>query len=156
MFDFENVALHWANRLSFSSRNELLRRFRQAGLVVTPKEWAILLLLWKEGSSTPSEIAEVTVRDRTSVSRLVDGMVRKGLVEREPDPADRRRTLLRPSARGQQLQSELVPIAQGLIAEAMHGIPPEDARITMRTLRTMTENLTARASAPSNPGSKAE
>ncbi|MBX2801915.1 MAG: MarR family winged helix-turn-helix transcriptional regulator [Myxococcales bacterium] len=140
MFDFEEIPIYWVNRLAFSARKELSARFREAGFDVTPKEWAVLLILWRRPDQTPGSIADATVRDRTTVSRLVDGMVRKGLVERRADPADRRRSVLRATARGHALKEHLVPIAKGLVAQAQRGIDPEHIQITLKTLRRMTQN----------------
>jgi hypothetical protein len=45
------------------------------------------------------------------------------------------------SALGSNLEAKLVPTAQKLIKQALHGISPADIEITTRTLRIMTENL---------------
>lgn len=141
MFDHETEAFNWVNRLGFLVRKEIAVRFRAAGHDISPEEWAILLALWKHGVLTPSAIAERTIKDRTTVTRLIDGMVRKGLAEREADAADRRRVFVRASARGTALKETLVPLAQALIAEATLGVPDKDLAITTRTLRHMTETL---------------
>ena len=141
VFDFEQISVFWANRLSFSVRKEMAVRFGAAGFDVTPKEWAILLILWREGTATPTAIAASTFRDKTTVSRLVERMVKKGLVERETAPDDRRKTILRPSKRALQLKFELIPIALQLLGDAQSGISAEDVEVTVRTLRKMTENL---------------
>ena len=141
MFDYEKIPLHWVNRLSFLVRKELAQRFRSAGHLVGPEEWAVLLVLWKKGAKTPSAMADVTVKDRTTVTRLIDGMVRKGLVERSEHPEDRRRSVITTSKRGNAIQRELVPIAKTLIAEATQGISAEDIETTNRTLKAMAANI---------------
>ncbi|QBY00914.1 MarR family transcriptional regulator [Rhodophyticola sp. CCM32] len=148
MFDYESISLHWVNRLGFLVRKELGQRFRDHGYDVTPEEWAVLLILWKHGAQTPGRIADVTFRDRTTVTRLVDGMVKKHLVERDADPKDRRKSLIGASAFGQSLQSALVPIAADLIHKAMAGISQADALTTLRCLRQMTETLLPGQHAP--------
>ena len=141
MFDHETITLHWAQRLSVLVRKALTERFAAAGLEVTTEEWAILLILWRDGPQSPGVIASRTFRDRTTVTRLVDGMVRKDLVTRAEDPADRRRSVLLLTDRGTAIRADLMPIAQTLIAEAQMGIPADDIATTLRTLRAMTRNL---------------
>jgi DNA-binding MarR family transcriptional regulator len=141
MFDIESVPLHWANRLSFLSRKELTGRFRAAGLDITAEEWAMLLQLWTADARSPTELAQRTVRDPTTVTRLLDRMVRKTLVERHPDPLDRRRSKVLLTDRGRALQAQLLPIAERLIHEAFEGLDADDLATTNRTLRAITENL---------------
>lgn len=151
MFDFEAIPLHWVNRLGFLTRKKLNVSFGKAGHTVSPEEWAILLVLWQKGPQSPSALADVTFKDRTTVTRLLDAMVRKKLVTRTEDELDRRRSVVALSSRGSGLKTELVPIAQTLIGQALAGIPAEDIETTTRTLRTMTENLLV---APQNASPK--
>lgn len=141
MFDYEKNAFHWVNRLSFLIRKDLNTRFRKAGHAISPEEWAILLVLWKKGPQSPGALADVTIKDRTTVTRLIDAMVHKGLVTRTEDAHDRRRSVVAVSERGAALKSDLVPIAQTLIGGALAGISPEDIETTTRTLQKITENL---------------
>lgn len=143
MFDYESIPLHWVNRLGFLVRKELGQLFASHGHDISPEEWAVLLLLWRDGAKTPGAIAGVTFRDRTTVTRLIDGMVRKGLVLRDADPADRRKSIVRTTGHGNNLQQDLVPIARTLIARALHGIDPADVETTVRSLSAMTRNLLA-------------
>ncbi len=143
MFEYEAIPLHWVNRLGFLTRKKLSALFGEAGHAVSPEEWAILLVLWQSGSQSPSALADVTFKDRTTVTRLIDAMVRKKLVTRTEDELDRRRSVVALSSRGSNLEAKLVPIAQTLIGQALDGISTEDIETTTRTLRAMTENLSA-------------
>ena len=140
-FEFDRVVLYWVHRLSFLARKDLQRRLNDQGFQVTPEEWALLMHLWRQDGQTTGELAATTFRDRTTVTRLVDGMVGKGHVERRPDPGDRRRVRVHLTKNGQGLQEKLVPIARGLIADAVDGIAEDDVAATMRTLRRMMDNL---------------
>lgn len=115
--------------------------FRKAGQSISPEEWAILLVLWQKGPQSPSTLADVTTKDRTTITRLIDAMVRKKLVNRTEDAGDRRRSVVEVSPHGTALKGDLVAIAQTLIEKSIEGIPPEDIETTTRTLRAMTENL---------------
>ncbi|SDX64461.1 MarR family winged helix-turn-helix transcriptional regulator [Roseicitreum antarcticum] len=141
MFNYEKIPLHWVNRLGFVLRKELSAVFREAGHPVSPEEWAILLVLWKQSPQTPGALADVTTKDRTTITRLIDAMVRKNLVSRSEDPDDRRRSVVAVSAHGVAMQEDLVRLAQGLINRALTDIPADDIETTTRTLRAMTENL---------------
>ena len=141
--NYENQILHWVNRLGFLVRKDIIARFNAAGFDVSPEEWALLLLLNEGGAKAPSEIAEITSKDRTTVTRLVDGMGRKGLVNRIPNELDRRRMVVELSEAGHTLFAKLQPIAKALISEASDGITDADAAVTLAVLKTMTSNLQA-------------
>jgi long-chain acyl-CoA synthetase len=50
-----------------------------------------LLALLSDGSAAAAALADRLAVSRPSVTALVDGLVQRGLVQRQPDPEDRRR-----------------------------------------------------------------
>ena len=154
MIDYEKIPLHWVNRLSFLTRKTLSQGFEEEGLFVSAEEWAILLILWSKGEQTPSALAEVTFRDRTTITRLIDQMVKKQFVVREHDEKDRRRVLIKASDKGQALKDELIPIAKSMIATATSGISPQDIETTVKTLSQMTNNLLTKETEDKSKGAK--
>jgi len=64
---------------------------------------AVLTHLAVAGPLTVGEAAVHLGRAQSVVSEIVDGLARKGLLERERDPADRRRTLIWLTGDGQEL-----------------------------------------------------
>jgi len=141
--DYTDLPFFWINRVSFALRKELTRRFADAGHQISPEEWAVLLVLWSKGPQTPSTLSEQTIRDRTTVTRLIDGMVRKELVARSENPTDRRRTDISLTPNGEALEAELVPIAIELIGQVSAGVTHRDLETTRKTLRALSENLAA-------------
>lgn len=154
MIDYEKIPLHWVNRLSFLTRKTLSQGFEEEGLIVSAEEWAILLILWSKGEQTPTALADVTFRDRTTITRLIDQMVKKQFVVREHDEKDRRRVLIKASDKGQALKDELVPIAKSMIATATSGISPQDIETTVKTLNQMTNNLLTKEMEDKSKGAK--
>ena len=141
MLDFESLPLYWVNRLSAAARRDLRNRFKAAGRDVSPEEWAVLNLLWRKDRQPSGKMADRTVRDATTMTRLVDGMVKKGMVMRRPDAGDRRRLLICLTEKGRGLQPILVELARPLIEQSMAGISAQDAAIAHRVLAKMTENI---------------
>jgi len=142
MMNFEDIPLHWVNRLSFLSRRELSQRFVQAGHKISAEEWAVLLMLWQEDGRLPSGLADLTFRDRTTVTRLLDGMEKKQLIERRADVQDRRKMRVFLTSHGQNLEAALKPIAQDMIVQTLAGLSVEEVAQLTLLLRKMTLNLT--------------
>lgn len=141
MFNHDSQPLHWANRLGFLARRQLADAFAAAGHAVVAEEWAVLLLLWQADGQSPSALADATIRDRTTMTRLLDGMERKGWLQRDMAQGDRRRVQVRLTAQGIALRPQLVPIAEALIARASAGLSADEIAAAAATLRRMTENL---------------
>lgn len=142
MMNFEDIPLHWVNRLSFLTRRELGQKFASAGHKISAEEWAVLLMLWQEDGRLPSAIAELTFRDRTTVTRLLDGMEKKEMIRRQADPRDRRKMRVFLTETGRALETILKPIAQELIAQAQQSLSVEEVAQLTLLLRKMTQNLT--------------
>ena len=66
-----------------------------AGLNVTDKE--CLRLLFQKGIATPSELARHTGLTSGATTAMLDRLEKAGLIERRPNPDDRRGTLITPA-----------------------------------------------------------
>jgi DNA-binding MarR family transcriptional regulator len=138
----EKALAYWIHRVYQASRNEMFRRFREEGEEITPEQWIVLVRLWEEDGRTQTDLGASTYRDRPTMSRILDGMERAGLVERRGDPKSARVWRIHLTARGKTLRKKLVPIARDLVARTQHGIPDRDLVTTRETLSRMFENLT--------------
>ncbi|MDR3573282.1 MAG: MarR family transcriptional regulator [Anaerolineaceae bacterium] len=69
-----------------------------AGLNATDME--CLRLLFQKGISTPSELAKHTFLTSGATTAMLDRLEKAGLIERRPNPDDRRGTLIVPAKSG--------------------------------------------------------
>lgn len=115
--------------------------FSQAGLLTqlhdqrTPQRMSALA---KESGVTPR-----------TVTTLVDGLERRGLVRRDPDPEDRRAVLVSVTGKGDDLMREIEWGRHALADDLIRGLRPEEraqfARLLGR-LRRERENGTGASS----------
>lgn len=145
-FDGERVVLE--NALPFllhgiyqRIRGVTYRAFNQHGLEITPEQWIVLARLWERDGRTVSELSESTLRDRPTMSRILDSMESSGLVTRTVDSKDARTRIVELTREGKALRKKLVPIAKSIVTKLEAGIPEEDLLTTRRTLRRLFENL---------------
>lgn len=122
-------------------RREFKATIDSAGHDLTPEEWGLLNRLWEHDGRRQAELADATFRDRTTVTRLLDGMVEKGLVRRETDPSDRRAVQTWLTPEGRALRRRVIPFIEELLHRAMRGIREKDLKTTIETLRRMQSNL---------------
>ncbi|NRQ49041.1 MarR family winged helix-turn-helix transcriptional regulator [Aeromicrobium stalagmiti] len=117
----------------------LLRRYLEGARDVVddvpggPRGFQVLSVSSEGACSNQATIAQRLGIDRTVMTYLVDDLERAGLVERRPDPADRRARQVVLTSRGEtvlaQSQERL-----GEVERAVLGGLPEDDAETFRTL----------------------
>jgi DNA-binding MarR family transcriptional regulator len=96
-----------ADRLH-SAAIHLLRRLRVADAAtgLTAPRLSVLSVVVFGGPQTITSLAAAEQVRLPTMTRLVQGLERDRLVTCSPDPADRRRTIVRPTARGTKLLHE--------------------------------------------------
>ena len=72
----------------------------------------ILFVLWKEDNLTVSEISQKTSLAKNTVSIIVDGMVQKGFLARNINPANRRQTIISLTEYAKALQEKYEQVSQ--------------------------------------------
>ena len=111
------------------------------GLTVT--QWRVMAALGRFAPLTASEVGLRTVMDKVAISRAVAGLMKRGLVERATDRADRRRASLRLSARGKAMHGRIVPLALEYEAKLYKSLTPNERQ----TFNSLSDRLFARAEA---------
>ncbi|UWF77135.1 MarR family winged helix-turn-helix transcriptional regulator [Microbacterium neungamense] len=67
---------------------------------LSPAAYKLFSAIAAAGQARPSELSERMMADKSQVSRMVRELEGHGLIERMPDPADGRSSLLRPTEDG--------------------------------------------------------
>src|SRR5512144_1777169 len=98
-------------RLAREVRTVLDQRFAPLGLT---SQQAGLLVHVFTGQSSPRRLADLLGTDTAGVTRLVDRLQAKGLIERGADPTDRRAVAVHLTAAGRELVPELPPIFEAV------------------------------------------
>ena len=135
------------NDLARSIRTEADRRARLHGM--TRANWVILSRLQQSPGLSQRELAEILEVEPITVGRLVDRLEARDLVERRPDPVDRRiwRLHLRPA--GVPALAALNIQRDAILDLVTDGIAPDELERMAKTLLRMKANMSAcRVSAP--------
>ncbi len=105
----------------------------------------ILFILWKTDHLTISEISEKTSLAKNTVSVVINGMVNKGIVERNINPANRRQTIISLTEYAKSLQTEYEAVSQQMNALFYQGFTEKERQqfesYLARILDTLTNNL---------------
>ena len=105
---------------------------------VTPSQSRALNVLERHGALRPGELAEHLRIAPRSATEVVDDLQERGLVERRPDPADRRATLVALTAAGAEVSAAIRTARQAEADRFFGSLSEQDRAELTRILRTLT------------------
>lgn len=114
-------------------RAQQYRSLRATSHELTHMENRALGYIARHPGATQRDLVQRSGRDKAQVTRLVQGLREKGLVEARADELDRRSTRLYLSADGGAVHAELHQHGQALAAQALAGLD-EAERAQLETL----------------------
>ncbi|OIK05183.1 MarR family transcriptional regulator [Bacillus sp. MUM 13] len=128
--------------ISQTSRN--LLRFLALQLKeyeVTPEQWSVLKSLGIHDGVTQKELSQKTDKDQATLTRILDILERKLLIERRPNKEDRRSFLIHITEAGKNLKEHLYPFIEGLYGkQLLNGISEENLNLLQQVLIQINEN----------------
>jgi len=127
------------NKVNTKLKNELLQHLKEHD--VTPEQWAILNCLWEQDGITPKELADLTFKDKPNTNRILEKLIRKGLVVRKAHPVDKRAFQMFLTESGWALREQLIPQVKQLLAKAAAGIEPHKVAEMKKLLNQIYDNL---------------
>jgi DNA-binding MarR family transcriptional regulator len=117
------------------------RRFREvlAPWDLSPHQARALLVICERDGVRLTDLAERLRIAPRSATEVADGLQERGLVERSPDPGDRRAVLLRPTDEGRRIHREIGAARTADSAELYARLSETDRATLARILRTLTD-----------------
>lgn len=108
-------------------------------------QFRVLAILGRQGGSSLSAVAEHLGVTGATASNMVDRLVRRGLVSREPDPAERRRVMLDLTAEGAAMLAHARTQARAYLAGRLSALDPAQLDQLLEGLASMAEALVPQA-----------
>ena len=139
-FSLQKMMGFYISRTAFLMSEGIFKEFEKLGYAITAQDFGILNLLWENDGLKHSEIATYTLRDKTTITRRIDGLVKKGILERRTDPQDRRISRVYLSPLGWQIQTKLTDALLNFHLDVLDGISGEDIQTTVNTLTKIISN----------------
>jgi DNA-binding MarR family transcriptional regulator len=102
-------------------------------------QFKAMVVLSDQGRLTVGGLARTLNISEPSASLLVDKLATRGLVARDTDPGDRRRTLVVPTAEGDQLVGRLRRTREDQFAGLLGLLEVEDLRALLRGLEALAD-----------------
>lgn len=128
-------------RTSRSIMKRLTNKFSAAGFDVSYEQWSILVHLYRRDGQTQQELANIAVKDKAAITRLLNVLEKKNMVLRIPDRTDKRSKLVYLTHKAKEFKTDLIDIVEDLLKEAEQGIEPGDIIQCRATLNKIFTNF---------------
>ncbi len=131
--------------------SRLMRRSfdaRARSIGVTRPQWQVLTVLRRNEGINQGGLADILEVEPITVCRMIDRLQEAQLVERRPDPADRRSWRLFVTDKANALLQTLRPLADEMLEQALDGVADADRRVLRAALDRIRLNLAQRSPEP--------
>lgn len=122
-------------------KRALIAVFKREGYDITPEQWAILSRLEEMEGLSQHNVALSTFKDNANITRIVDKLENKALVERRKHEADRRTWLLYITNKGRETVHKLQPLAKEVLKSATVGINEDELKLSNKCIQKIIKNL---------------
>ena len=112
-----------------------------SGLDVSMDQWMVLGPIWQLESPSQKDLGEICLRDKPTISRIIDSLEDKSLVVRVSDQIDHRIKRVVLTKSGKQLFYDVLPIMEKTREEVRGEIPDEEIEIFKNVLSKIIKNL---------------
>ena len=133
-------------------RNYIDHRAKTRG--TTRAQWIVLFRLRAQEGLSQVDLADVLELQPISLVRLLDRLVEHGLLERRPDPRDRRANRLFLTPSGRQLVDDLDALRDAIATDVLRDVPAERIEASLPTLRDIKDRIKTHGEGPESVAAK--
>lgn len=112
---------------------------------LTAQQAALLLHVSRQPAVSPSQLMKALGTDTAGMTRLADRLQSKHMIERHPNPQDRRSVLIALTERGRALVPRLGPVFGRVITQLFNDFSGDEVGTLTAMLERMARNLAAGA-----------
>jgi MarR family transcriptional regulator, transcriptional regulator for hemolysin len=123
-----------------SYRRFVQARFKDQGFNITVDQWLVLNALNENAKLTQSDLAELVFKDKASMTRLIELLVLKKLVQRAPHETSRRRFKLTITEKGHELITNIMPLVKDNRKQGLQGINNAELKAAEHVLNKIIDN----------------
>lgn len=115
---------HLIRRLHQHATQIFVSHVRDAGLDITPVQFAAMDVLFAKPGVDQASVAALIAYDRATIGAVIDRLATKGLVERSISPEDRRAKAVRLTEEGKRVYQALLPVVHAVQVDILELLSP--------------------------------
>ena len=123
------------------STKKFVQNSHNSGIDISMDQWLVLGPIWGKEGISQKEISEYCLKDKTSVTKIIDTLEKKNIVVRVPDQLDHRIKRVVLSNKGKKLFLEVIPIMELTRNQLREGITEKEVELLRSVLSKIYKNL---------------
>lgn len=139
--NLNEVVYFLMERVMRCAREQTKVQFKEHQADITVDQWILLKRISEDDGVSQIDIANTTFKDPAAVTRIIDILSRKELVERRAKPDDRRAYLIFLTPKGEGLVKRLTPVVKDLRALGLNSLSEDQINCLKQYLNQMYHNL---------------
>lgn len=116
-------------------------RLREHEVNISSELLEVLSQLWQRDGRNQQELADRVMKDKSSMTYLIDNLVKRDLVKRVEDETDKRNKLIFLTEEGLALRQRLMPWVEDIYVQASEGIKASELERALQMIKKMNDNL---------------
>jgi len=121
--------------------NLLAMRLHEAGIDMTAEQWGAIIVLLNSEAMTQGQLGEQLHLEKSSVSRLTNGLEKRGWIVRTKGPKDSRQKLVTTTPKALETAERCATIARAILKEAQLGMTEDEMSASRSLLSRIITNL---------------
>ncbi len=142
MAKLEDVILFQIDKTSKRSKQYSQRIFDSLGIKITIDQWVLLVMISEQVELSQKELADMSNRDPASITRTLDILEKKGYLERQSIPGNRRKYNISLSKSGSAFVNQHMPLIKSMRQKSTNGFSEKELEILMTLLKRIQDNMT--------------
>lgn len=130
-----------AAKIWLSAKHHFKNKLKEKKYDLTFEQVLVLYILDESEGVNLGQIAEKADRERTTISRMVDGLERRNLVLRVPDKADKRQKLLYLTNLGRDRIAETNEMVPDFFERMYQGVTNEEVEKSLEIQKKILANI---------------
>lgn len=115
---------------------QLTTRFKAIGIDMTAEQWGVIVVLHNNDPLTQGQIGELLYLEKSSVSRSIAGLEKRGWIERCACPNDSRKKMVRLTEKLMDVSEQCFAVAQSVLDDVHREIHVQELQVAAKTLNT--------------------
>lgn len=139
--DLSNVILFQIEKTSKAARKYSQGEFDRKGIDITIDQWVLMKVIEENEGASQKELAEFSVKDGASITRILDLLEKKGYVSRQSVENNRRQYGIWLTETGREFISENMPMIREHRAKSLDGFDESEIATLKSMLNRIQENM---------------
>lgn len=140
-FNLDNSLGYIVAKTNYYMKSYFNKLIKDNDLDVTTEQWVILNAVHSNPGASQTDLARISLKDKTNVTRILDLLVKKGYVTRNVDIKDRRIYSITLTDTGESTLERLIRISDEANTAFVKELKTNEYEVFLHTLKTMVNTI---------------